>query len=173
VVRAWIAGWTVRQRVLVAVFTVFFLGGFATWLLWPSRPGEAPSPRERHYRSTTACLLTDDNGVTRDPAKAVWAGMQEASTATLIKVQQLSIIGPQTTANGLSYLNTLGAQRCTVIIAAGPAPVAAMVEGRAQFPNIVFVAVGGDTKGSAITTVDTSSPATIQANVRDIVARAA
>ena len=141
-----------------------------TWLLWPD--AKAPPPRERQYRATTACLLTDDKGVAGDPAKAVWAGMQEASTDTLIKVQYLSIAGPQTAANGLSFFNSLGGQQCTVIIAAGPTAVAAMVEGYKQFPGVRMVAVGGDTKGAPITAID-GPAATIRSSVRTAVTEAA
>src|SRR5262249_44963819 len=91
---------------------------------------------------------------------------QETSAQNLVKVQHLAITGPQTTANGLTYYNTLGAQKCTVIIAAGPVPVAAMVEGSATFPAIKHFAVGGATKDKPITVVDDSSKDTIKAGVR-------
>jgi hypothetical protein len=99
--------------------------------------------------------------------------MQEASTATLIKVQYLAITGPQTAANGLSFFNTLGIRKCTVIIAAGEIPIAAMAGGYSQFPSTIHVAVGPGAPGTPVTTVDTTSPATIQARVREIVANAA
>jgi hypothetical protein len=84
--------WTILGAALVVI------AAGLTWLLWPD--AKAPPPRERQYRATTACLLTDDKGVVGDPAKAAWAGMQEASTATLIKVQYLAIAGPQTRPTG-------------------------------------------------------------------------
>jgi hypothetical protein len=163
---------TRRQQALLAGALAVLIAGLATWLLWPDGP-DGRAPRERQYRSTTACLLTDDKGLAADPAKAAWAGMQEASVATLIKVQYLAITGPQTAANGLSYFNTLGVQRCTVIIAAGDVPVAAMSLGYQRFPNVQHVAIGGDPKGAPITRVDPGTPATIQSTVKDVVAKAA
>lgn len=161
-------GWGRRKQLYVAAaLTVVLLGIGATWLYWPSTPVE--SPRERQYRTTTACLLTDDKGLVGGDAKAAWAGMQEASIATLVKAQYLSISGPQTAANGLSYFNSLAVQKCTVIVAVGKAPVAAMLEGQAQFPGVRYVAVGGDTSGSSVAAVDASSPGSIQAGVKAIV----
>jgi hypothetical protein len=145
------------------------VAGLVTWLLWPSRPAGQQPARERHYRSTTVCLLTDDKGVEGDIAKAVWAGMQEGSVATLTKVQYLPITGPQTAANGVTYFNTLGLQHCTVVVAAGAVPVAAMEEGCAQFPDIKYVAVGGDTKGKPFTAVDAGAFGAVRAAVKDIV----
>jgi hypothetical protein len=109
-------------------------------------PDERPAreSRERHYKATTACLLTDDQGLTGDLAKIVWAGMQEASLESRIKVQYLAITGPQTAANGASYYNTLGLRKCTIILAAGETPVAAMVIGADQFSGIDNIAIGAD-----------------------------
>lgn len=161
-----------RARLLLAATLVVGVAATAAGLLWPTEPSQSPD-RERHYKTTTACLLTDDKGLNGDVAKAAWAGMQDASLATLIKVQHLAVNGPQTAANGLTYFNTLGVRKCTVIIAVGDAPVAAMADGYPQFPHTRHVAIGGDTRGRPLTTVDTSSPATIQSQVREIVAQAA
>jgi len=159
-----------KWQILATGVALLLIAAAVTWLLWPD--AKAPAPRERQYRATTACLLTDDQGVVGDPAKSAWAGMQEASTATLIKVQYLSIAGPQTAANGLSYFNSLGVQKCTVIVAAGPAPVAAMVEGYKQFPDVRMVAVAGDIKDAPLTAID-GPAAAIQSGVRAVVEKAA
>ena len=74
---------------LAAAVAVVVSATATAWVLWPDDP-PAP-PRERQYRATTACLLTDDKGLTGDLARAAWAGMQEASVATLVKVQHLAI----------------------------------------------------------------------------------
>ena len=163
------ATWTRRHTTISVVVAVLVVAGIVTWLRWPSPRASAPA-RERHYRSTTACLLTDDKGLEGDIAKAAWAGMQEASAETLIKSEYLVIVGPQTTANAVSFFNTLGVQKCTVIIAAGPTPVAAMVEGYPRFPNIHHVAIGGDTKGKPITKVEATTADGIQSAVHHIVA---
>lgn len=162
-------GWTLRTKIPVVAASCVAVAALATWLLWPSP--STPEARERHYESTTACLLTDDKGLAGEPARAAWAGMQQASAKVAIKVQHLAIAGPQTVANGLSYFNTLGVQRCTVIVAVGDVPVAAMMDGRVRFPDIRQVAVGGASSG-AVTAVDASSPASIQDGVRQVVAEA-
>lgn len=166
---ATIRSWTRNQRIAATAGTLLLVTG-ATWLLWPN--DGPPPPRERQYKATTACLLTDDQGITGDIANAAWAGMQEASVQTLVKVQHLAITGPQTPANGTTYYNTLGVQKCTVIIAAGPIPVAAMTDGLQAFPNIKHFAVGGDTQGKPITTIDAATPQTIKAGTHAAVSGA-
>jgi hypothetical protein len=162
---------TRRQIIIGASALAVVLAVIITWLAWPD--DSTPPPRERQYKATTACLLTDDKDLAGDLAKAAWAGMQDASLATLIKVQHLAITGPQTAANGLTYYNTLGVQKCTVIIAAGDVPVAAMAQGYASFPSVKQVAIGGNTQDKPITVVDTSTPDSIRNGVKSIVAAAA
>jgi hypothetical protein len=65
----------------------------------------------------------------------------------------------------------LGLQHCTVIIAVGAVPVAAMVEGYSQFPDIRYVAVGGDSKGKPFIMIDGHPPDNIRSTIKDIVAR--
>src|SRR3954470_22300807 len=103
-----------RRRLLIGGgATVIVLAVLVSWLAWPDRD---PAPRERQYKATTACLLTDDKDLTGDRPGAPGAGLQNASVASLIKVQHLAITGPQNAANGLTYYNTLGVQHCTVIV---------------------------------------------------------
>jgi hypothetical protein len=163
------------------------IAGLITWAVWPE-PHHTPPRRERQYKATTACLLTDDHGLTGDLAGAAWTGMQQASVDTHIKVQYLTITGPQTSGNGLSYYNTLGIRGCTVIIAAGPVPVAAMTAGHRQFRAIQHVAIGGaatpepnpashapaaDPAGSpTITTVPPDSLSDVQRRIQEIVTKA-
>jgi hypothetical protein len=163
-------GWTRRRWTITVAVGLAVVAGGATWLLWPE--DETPPPRQREYRETTACLLTDDRGLNGEPASAVWAGMQDASLDTRIQVQHLAIVGPQTTDNGVTFFNTLAMQRCTVIVAAGPAPVAAMAAGYGQFPGITYVAVGGDTAGKPLTKVDARNADEIRSAVKEIVVKA-
>jgi hypothetical protein len=95
------------------------------------------------------------------------------SNSRHIKVQQLAVIGPQNAANALTYFNTLGVRKCTVIIAAGDIPVAAMAEGYAQFPSSKHVAIGGDPRDKPLIMVDGGPPATVQARIRELVAKVA
>ncbi|MEV6630471.1 hypothetical protein AB0M54_06940 [Actinoplanes sp. NPDC051470] len=128
-----------RRRETLVVAAVLLVCALALIIWWPG-DDDAPA-RERHYQATTACLLTDDQGLAGAPAQAAWSAMREVSDRELIKVQYLSISGPQTAANGLGFFNSLGTQRCGTIIAVGAAPIAALNEGRAQFPDITYITV--------------------------------
>jgi basic membrane lipoprotein Med (substrate-binding protein (PBP1-ABC) superfamily) len=163
--------WTRRRKILAGVVAgAVVLAGLSVWLLWSDDP-QQPAAREREYRDTTACLLTDDHGVEGDLAKPAWAGMQEASGASRVQVEYLAIVGPQTAENGVTFFNTLGTQGCTVIVAVGPMPVASMALGYKQFPKIRCVAVGGDPQGTSLAVVQTGSAETIRSGVKDAVAK--
>lgn len=161
--------WSTQKKITIGTAVGVTTAALLSWLLWPSAE---PAPRERQYQATTACLLTDDKGVTGEPASTVWAGMQEASLASHIKVQYLAVHGPQTMANALTYFNTLGVQNCTMILAAGPTPVDAMVHGHAQFPDIAHVAVGGDATDPKITAIPSVPGAQIRPEVTKVVSTA-
>ncbi|MDG4832087.1 hypothetical protein O7627_22660 [Solwaraspora sp. WMMD1047] len=159
-----------RDRVLAAGAAVVVLAAAAVWLLWPE--SDDGPVRERRYRDATACLLTDDRGLTGEPAATVWAGMQEASTADLVQIQYLSVAGPQTAANALTYVNTLASQDCAVFIAVGEIPVTAMAEGRSNFPAARYVAVAHDPGDPTITRVDDAPAEDTREAIREIVSAA-
>lgn len=162
--------WTRQQKIVAGVIAgIVVLVGLSV-LLWPDDP-EPPAARERDYREVTACLLTDQTGLEGDLAKPAWAGMQEASLASRVQVQYLAIAGPQTADNGVTFFNTLGTQKCSVIVAAGPVPVASMVQGYKQFPSVRFVAVGGDPGGAPLAVVNAGSSDSIRSGVKDAVAK--
>jgi hypothetical protein len=142
-----------RRRETLAVAAVLVASAIVLAVWWPR--GDEPSARERHYRATTACLLTDDKGLTGTPAQAAWSAMRQVSDRQLIKVQYLSISGPQTAANGLAYFNSLGVQKCDTIIAVGAAPIAALDEGRGQFPDVTYITVGGEDADVDATSAET------------------
>jgi len=72
----------------------------------------------------------------------VWDGMQKASLATHGKVRYLAVTGDQTPANAATYLATLAIGGCNIILAAGPAPSAAIDANAAAYPQMHFVVVG-------------------------------
>jgi len=132
-----------RGRLALGAAAVVLVAGLVAWVAWPRAQGDPP-PRERTYRDVTACLLTDDKGLLNDPAKSVWAGMQEVSVAKSVRVQYRAIVGEQSAANGLPYFNSLAQQKCAVIVAAGPVPLASMQAGMAKFTGIRYAVVGAD-----------------------------
>jgi hypothetical protein len=147
-----------RETAVIAAVLVACAVALAIW--WP-RGDDVPA-RERHYQATTACLLTDDQGLTGAPAQAAWSVLRQVSDQQLVKVQYLSITGPQTAANGLAYFNSLGMQKCTTIVAVGSAPIAALNQGRAQFPDVEYITVGGKEAD-----VDATSAEAIRAGLAD------
>ncbi|WP_157562580.1 hypothetical protein [Micromonospora chokoriensis] len=157
--------WAVSALCLAAV-----LAAIASWALWPS---SSPPPRERQYRATTACLLTDDKGLVGEQAQATWKGMQAASVATLVKVQYLSVPGPQTPANAAAYFNSLALQKCALIFATGEAPIAAMLDGYSRFPELRYVAVGGANEDPQVTVVPATPLDTVPTTVQRIISEAA
>jgi basic membrane lipoprotein Med (substrate-binding protein (PBP1-ABC) superfamily) len=138
--------WLLAAATLVVAIVV------VAWLTWP-RQRPAP-PRARQYRDAVACLLTDDRGLNGPQAAAVWAGMQDASVTTLVRVQYLQVDGAQSTQNAEAFLGTLIQSKCAVIIAVGKAPVDALPGVAARFPDRRFVVVGGAAGGSNVSVVD-------------------
>ncbi|NUT32679.1 MAG: hypothetical protein HOV79_06335 [Hamadaea sp.] len=114
------------------------LTGIAVFALWPRAEEQ---PRARQYRDVSACLLTDSTGIASAEVKPVWAGMQDASLATLGQVRFLSIAGPQDVANGRTFVNTLVLGKCAVIVAAGKLPVETITTVARESPNQTFVVV--------------------------------
>ncbi|MEV4760630.1 hypothetical protein AB0J86_36765 [Micromonospora sp. NPDC049559] len=136
------------------------VAGLVTWAVWPSPP---PQPLARQYRDVTACLLTDERGITGEQAAPVWAGMQDASLKTLARVQYLKVSGEQTADNARTYLASLVQSRCTLVLAVGAAPVAAVGAGAERFPDARFVTVGGGTAAPNVSVVGESAPEAVRA----------
>ncbi|MFJ8580373.1 hypothetical protein [Micromonospora sp. NPDC093277] len=127
-------------------------------------------PRARQYGSFTSCLLTDQDGIGGVVAAPVWSGMQDASLATLTKIQYLSVIGAQTTDNAGTFVASLVQSQCDLVILAGEVPVSAAGASSGRFPEQRFVAVGdqpGETRSNL--TWLTGSPETLRGKVDDVV----
>ncbi|MCH0570983.1 BMP family ABC transporter substrate-binding protein [Streptomyces sp. MUM 136J] len=113
-----------------------------------------PDPRARQYRDFDACLLTDDKGITAGaPAAPVWAGMQEASSDTRIRVTYVPVMGDQSEAAVRPVFNGLVQRRCEVILAAGSTEVKVAQEEAARNPEVRFVLLDGTREASNITNV--------------------
>lgn len=117
----------------------------------------------------TACLLTGDKGVSAPEAVPVWAGMQEASLATHVKVQYLEVDGPQTSENAETYLASLVQSKCDLILAVGAAPTAAMRAASDRFPASQFVGIGDGEPGDNVSIVDLSGQDAVRSKVRELV----
>ena len=153
-------GWWIGGAAAVLV-----VAGILAWALWPE---STEQPRAREYRDFTACLLTDERGLSGPAVAPVWAGMQEGSLATRARVQYVQVIGPQTTANALPFLASLAQGRCDLVFAAGSPPVDAVREGAATFPKTRFYVVGTSGSKPNVSTVDGRSPAEVQAAVKRV-----
>ncbi len=141
----------------------------AAALLWAIWPSTGPAPRAREYLAFTACLLTDGQGVAGEPAVPVWAGMQDASLATRAKVQFLPAVGAGTAEEVRPYLTSLVQRHCDLVVAVGPAQVAAVGADAGRYPAARFVTVGGTVSGSNVTAVVERSPERIRERVAALV----
>lgn len=153
------------RRWWVASAAVVVAAGVALgWVLWPDPEPEAP--RARQYRDIDACLLTDSRGVAGAEAAPVWAGMQEASLATLVRVSSVAVVDPQTPENAAPFLAGLAQRHCSVVFVVGEAPVGAVAEIAPRFPQVRFVVVGGDVAAAANVVPVGGSPDEVKAAVR-------
>jgi hypothetical protein len=157
-----------RWLLLLLAFSV--AAGLTVWTLWPSTP---PPPRARQYLAVTACLLTDERGLAGGPVAPVWAGMQDASLTTGVKVQYLPTLGASTASDASAYLASLVQRHCDLIVAVGQAQVAAVGADASRYRNARFVAVGSVPPGKNVTVVVESSPARTRARVSALVRAAA
>jgi basic membrane lipoprotein Med (substrate-binding protein (PBP1-ABC) superfamily) len=146
-------------RYVVAGATVTALvAGVVTWALWPEQP------RQREYLNATACLLTGENGILDEPAASTWAVLQEASVATLVQVQYLPVLGPQTTENATAYLASLTTGQCGVIIATGKPQTDAVTAGAATYTDRRFMTVGDGTPAPNLQVV---APESVRASLTE------
>ncbi|ASW53377.1 BMP family ABC transporter substrate-binding protein [Plantactinospora sp. KBS50] len=125
-------------------------------LVWAVLPETAATPpRARQYVDFTGCLLTDEHGITGPDAAPMWAGLQDASAETHVRVQFLEIVGEQTADNAATFASSLAQSHCDLIFAAGPVATSGVRQSASAFPRVRFYLVGAATRpGSNISTVD-------------------
>jgi basic membrane lipoprotein Med (substrate-binding protein (PBP1-ABC) superfamily) len=161
-----VPAWSARRRWLAASGLVAAaVLGMAVWALWPS---SGPAPRARTYLAFTACLLTDDRGVAGAAGEPVWAGMQDASLATGVKVQYLPAVGATGAGEVSPYLASLVQRHCDLVVAVGAGPVAAVASDARSYPHTRFVAVGKAPSASNVVVVDEPSAARVRERVRAV-----
>ncbi|GLY05506.1 hypothetical protein Acsp01_58850 [Actinoplanes sp. NBRC 101535] len=141
------------------------IAGLTTWALWPE------PPRQREYLDATACLLTDEKGVTGE-AQPVWTSMQEASVAALVRVQYLQVQGPQTARNATAFATSLAGGRCGVIFSVGAAQTEAATAVAPGYPTVRFVNVGegNATPPANVQVIPASAPDTLGAEIKQHIA---
>jgi len=139
--------------VTAAVFAVL-VAVAGVWLGWPSGPAIPGASRVRQYDvGTRACLLTGATGVSEPVAAAAWAGLEGASSSTRAVVSYLPVPGPATRASAQPYLTSLVQRQCGVIVAVGPAQVAAASSAAARFRQVRFIAVSASSVGAGVTRI--------------------
>lgn len=138
--RAW---WrTLRSRRRVAAGAGGLLAVAVAGVLVWTVTGGGPAPRARQYVAFTACLLTDAHGLAGQQSRQVWAGMQDASLKTRAKVEYLPVMSGPTEAAAMPYLASLVQRHCDVVVATGPAEVAAVNAAAARYRPVHFVVIG-------------------------------
>lgn len=138
----------------VAVLVVGILTGVLA-----TGPVAGPGVRARSYLARTACLLTDSRGLAGPQAAAAWAGLQDASAATGAQVQYLAVPSGTTAAGARPYLASLVLRKCAVVVATGPAQVAAVAADAVRFGSVRFAVAGGRAPGANVAVLPASAGA--------------
>ncbi|MFJ8662209.1 BMP family ABC transporter substrate-binding protein [Streptomyces sp. NPDC093795] len=122
---------------------VLVLGLLGAWLFAGAEDrGTPPDPRARAYEDYDACLLTDERGIVSGaPAAPVWEGMQAASLDKRIRVTYVPVMGEQSVANAVPFLNGLVQRNCEIVVASGAPQVTAAEAAVEKNPKIRFVTV--------------------------------
>jgi basic membrane lipoprotein Med (substrate-binding protein (PBP1-ABC) superfamily) len=151
---------------------VLAIAGLTAGLLAASGGG-GPAPRARSYLAFTACLLTNPQGLASPQAAAAWAGLENASATTRAKVQYLAVPpGTTTAASARPYLASLLLRKCSVVVATGPAQVAAVDADARQFGSVKFAVAGGHASAANVTAMP-ASPGAVRSAVTALVTAAA
>lgn len=146
-------GW-IRRRAgrltWLAVGIAVTAGVIIAAALWPSGHGQQASrPQARHYLNTTACLLTDQQGITPGaPGAVAWRAMQSASLATHVMVSYLADTGG---VGATTMLDTLMQRRCGVIITTGTPAASVITAAKANHHQDFVLVADSSTAGLART----------------------
>jgi len=130
-----------RRALAAAIVAATCIVAICAYTLWPpaAAPAYRPTARAKAYAQYTACLLTDEAGITAQTAKPVWAGMQAASAKSAEQVSYLTMAGPDTAASAETYVNTLALRGCNLILATGNLPDQAVDVRAAAYPALEFI----------------------------------
>jgi hypothetical protein len=157
--------WTIGGAALVAIVV-----GVAVSFIGRGAHGRVlPPPRARVYAAAQACLLTGPGGLAGPQVQPVWAGMQDASMKTRIRVSYLQVAGPATEAAALPYAASLIQQRCKVILGVGDVEVAALQQEARDQNSVRFVLIGGGTQAANVDVVPAEAPKDTRKAVSEMV----
>ncbi|HEX9536961.1 MAG TPA: hypothetical protein VGA04_02150 [Streptosporangiaceae bacterium] len=148
--RGWWRALSPRRRFLTGGGAAALVLLAAGLLLWPSSSGDTTSGAREYLASFTACLLTDSHGLAPTETALVWRGMENASLATQAKVEYMPVMSGSTAAAAAPYLASLLQRHCNVVVATGPAQVAAVRAQARRFPSVQFVVPGPVLAGSHV-----------------------
>ncbi|EWM19224.1 BMP family ABC transporter substrate-binding protein [Kutzneria sp. 744] len=141
--------WLLIAAVVVATAGV----GVALWLSFSDR--ELPPSRAVVYQDFQACLLTGPSGLASPAAQPVWAGLQDVSTQTRIKVSYLAMAEPNTAASDSPYVATLLQRRCNVVVTIDQAAATAANQVASQHPNVRFLVPEGSSTSTNVLPIPT------------------
>lgn len=105
-------------------------------------PGEPEQTvaHERALSEVSGCLVTESTGVATKPASEVWAGLQDAAADVQARASFLPLLNA---GSPKDQVNALLAQRCTVVLAVGKKPAAAVRSvASAKPPGVRFATAG-------------------------------
>lgn len=152
-----------RAAVVGGVGALAVLGGVLA-LCWPGSAAKQPAPRARGYSPQRTCLLVGARGLLDPRAAAAWQGLRDASATTRAQATYLSVAGAQTGGNAAPYLASL-AQGCSLVVAVGPGPVAAVGIDHARFPKAAFAIDGSSASGANVVPLRADSAAELRTAV--------
>jgi hypothetical protein len=146
-------------------------------LIWPAQSGgvkiHQSAARVRLYSPYTACLLTGPKGLADPVAAPVWAGLREASASTTAQISYLTIMGPDTTANAETYINTMALRGCSTILAAGAVPADGALKAASSWSNRRLIAIepaSAEAKPPGnLTVIGRTAPAALAAQIKTLV----
>jgi basic membrane lipoprotein Med (substrate-binding protein (PBP1-ABC) superfamily) len=158
----------ISLKVWITAGGVLLLIAVVVFIAW-HRGRQLPPTRAREYRDVDACLLTGPAGIADQQTAAVWAGLQDASAATEVRVSYLAVVGPETQANTLPFVQSLVQRNCSVIVATGPVEVAAAAGVARKHAEIHFVLIGGTAPSPNVVVVPPAAREKLQPQVAEAV----
>ena len=163
--------WARRRWLVGGVGLVLCLVGVLVAVLWPSPRGVYDPPaRARAYIAFSACLVTGPDGLADASARAVWSGMQAASSVTRAKVTYLSAVGaPESVGSVTPFVNSLVAQHCGLVLAVGDVEVQAVQSVAASNAGTDFVLVGGGSGAGNVAVIAAVDGSSVSARVASVV----